>query len=65
MRVSINGVAQAIDATTIGALLDELAHGTDHIAVALNQNVVPRARWNETPIKAGDAIEILTPRQGG
>ncbi|MCL2715411.1 MAG: sulfur carrier protein ThiS [Alphaproteobacteria bacterium] len=65
MRVSINGVAKEIDATTIGALLEELDYGTGHVAVALNQDVVPRTRWNETPIQAGDDIEILSPRQGG
>jgi len=27
--------------------------------------VVPRARWSEIELKAGDTVEILTPRQGG
>jgi len=27
--------------------------------------VVPRTHWAETPLKEDDAIEILTPRQGG
>jgi sulfur carrier protein len=26
---------------------------------------VPKSRWAETPLKAGDEIEIITPRQGG
>jgi sulfur carrier protein len=27
--------------------------------------VLPRSRWAETPLKNGDEIEIITPRQGG
>ena len=65
MRVSINGLEQTVRATTIGALLEERDHGSSHVAVALNHDVVPRARWDQTTIKAGDEIEIITPRQGG
>jgi len=27
--------------------------------------VLPRSQWAETPLKHGDEIEIITPRQGG
>jgi thiamine biosynthesis protein ThiS len=27
--------------------------------------VVPRAAWKETPVRAGDTIEIVRARQGG
>jgi len=27
--------------------------------------VLPKNRWRETPLKQGDEIEIITPRQGG
>jgi thiamine biosynthesis protein ThiS len=33
--------------------------------VALNGAVVPRAAWKETPLHAGDTIEIVRARQGG
>jgi sulfur carrier protein len=35
------------------------------IAVALNGAVVPRTAWKETPLRAGDTIEIVRARQGG
>ena len=35
------------------------------VAVALNQEVLPRRRWAETTVRAGDAIELLTAVQGG
>jgi sulfur carrier protein len=35
------------------------------LVVAVNHDVVQRRRWHEVEIKAGDRIEIVTPRQGG
>ena len=35
------------------------------LAVALNSQVVPRARWAATPLTAGDAVELVTAMQGG
>ncbi len=52
---------------TLAALLEEKAVDTAQrgIAVALNGAVVPRAAWKETPLRAGDTIEIVRARQGG
>ena len=46
-------------------LLAELDYEGSHFAIALNYDVVPKSRWAETALKAGDEIEIITPRQGG
>ena len=35
------------------------------IAVAVNQEVVPRARLSEAPVKDGDRVEIVHAVQGG
>jgi len=65
MRLIVNGKETEADATRVDALLAELEYLGKHIAVAVNYDVVPRTRWAETHLKDGDAIEILTPRQGG
>ena len=65
MRVTVNGEAREIAATRIDALLDELEYEGSHFAIALNFDVLPKSRWAETQLKAGDEIEIITPRQGG
>jgi sulfur carrier protein len=44
---------------------DELGYGGGFFAVALNRKVIARKRWAETPLGEGDAVEIVTPRQGG
>ncbi|MGJ4925003.1 sulfur carrier protein ThiS [Bradyrhizobium sp. HKCCYLRH2060] len=65
MRVTVNGEARDISATSVTALLSELDYEGTHFAIALNYDVVPKSRWAETALKAGDEIEIITPRQGG
>ena len=65
MRVTVNGEARDIAATSVDALLRELDYEGTHFAIAVNYDVVPKGRWAETTLKAGDEIEIITPRQGG
>jgi sulfur carrier protein len=65
MVLTVNGERQEVAATTVTALLDELDYEGDFLVVAVNHDVVKRARWNETPLRDGDRVEIVTPRQGG
>ena len=65
--IRVNGQDEPLLAQTVAALLAQREIPTDMrgIAVALNGRVVPRADWPDTPIAAGDAIEIVLARQGG
>jgi sulfur carrier protein len=65
MRVIVNGEPRDITAASVHALLAELEYEGTHFAVALNYDVLPKNRWADTALKAGDEIEIITPRQGG
>ena len=65
MVLTINGEHQEVAATTIPALLEELEYEGAFLVVAVNHDVVQRRRWDEVELKAGDTIEIVTPRQGG
>ena len=65
MRVTVNGERREIGAESVAALLHELEYEGTHLAIALNYDVVPKNRWADTPLNAGDEIEIITPRQGG
>jgi len=65
MRVTVNCEQREIAASHVDALLSELEYEGTHFAIALNFDVLPRSRWAETMLKAGDEIEIITPRQGG
>jgi sulfur carrier protein len=65
MRVTVNGEIREISSASVDALLGELDYEGTHFAIALNYDVVPKSRWSATRLKAGDEIEIITPRQGG
>ena len=64
-HVIVNGERREIASRTVDALLTELDYEGTHFAIAVNFDVLPKSRWAETPLKAGDEIEIITPRQGG
>jgi sulfur carrier protein len=63
--VIVNGEQREINASRVDALLRELEYEGTHFAIAVNYDVLPKSRWAETMLKAGDEIEIITPRQGG
>jgi sulfur carrier protein len=65
MRVIVNGEQRDISSDSVDALLAELEYEGTHFAIAVNYDVLPKSRWAETRIQAGDEIEIITPRQGG
>jgi sulfur carrier protein len=65
MRVTVNGEQREIQSGSVDALLGELEYEGTHFAIALNYDVLPRSQWAQTPLKSGDEIEIITPRQGG
>lgn len=65
MRITVNGEAREVAARHVAGLLRELDYNDAHVAVAINFDVVPRAQWANAALKAGDEVEILSPRQGG
>ena len=65
MRVNVNGECTDVAAANLTGLLGEMEYEGKHLAIAVNYQVVPRARWGETILNSGDQIEIITPRQGG
>lgn len=65
MVLIVNGERTEVAADRIPALLDELGYEGTFFAVAVNQELVRRARWGEHELEEGDQVEIVTPRQGG
>jgi sulfur carrier protein len=53
------------DGVTIGTVVDDLGLGRRGVAVAVNEEVVPRSNWDGTRLSAEDRVEILTAVQGG
>jgi sulfur carrier protein len=63
--IVVNGEPTATHAASLAELLDELGYAAGAVATALNGNFVPRAARAHTALAAEDAVEIVTPRQGG
>ena len=66
VTITVNGEAWTIaGGATLGALLESLGVRPDGTAVALNDDVVPRARHAATPLREGDRLEIIVAVAGG
>lgn len=64
-RLVVNGEPAATSARTLAELLDELGYGGRRVATALNGEFVSEKARSATLLRAGDAVEIVAPRQGG
>ncbi len=65
MRIQVNGRPREVSATTLEALLRELGYEDQKVGTAVNQEFVRDRDRQQTPLQEGDAVEIVTPRQGG
>lgn len=65
MMILLNGKIANVSASTLSDALVELGYESAVIATALNKTFVPAARRALTPVCDGDALEVITPRQGG
>lgn len=66
MNVVVNGEALELHAgTTVAVLVHDLGRSPKGMAVAVNEEVVPRSTWTDVELRAGDRVEVLTASQGG
>jgi sulfur carrier protein len=66
VTITVNGAEQQIaDGATLDAFLDRLGVRRDGTAVALNDDVVPRAEHGVTALHEGDRLEIIVAVAGG
>ncbi len=68
MKLTINGKAYKTDqANTLDELMSEFRNSESHegIAVAVDEEVIPKSQWDVYQIKDGSSIEVITAVQGG
>jgi len=64
--IQVNGEPrEALAGTTVSALLGHMNLNLARIAVEYNRSILPRDRWTETTISAGDQFEIVQFVGGG
>jgi thiamine biosynthesis protein ThiS len=65
VRLIINGEEREVHSQKLSELLGELKVAFPHFAVAINQQVVPRSKYESTSVEEGDKIEIVHAVGGG
>ncbi len=67
VRVQLNGAMQELPSPSLHAALEQLSLRADtrHVAIAVNDTVVPRAAWDDVQLHANDRVEIITAVAGG
>ena len=66
MELTINGEKREIkESQNLADLVKELDIQAPNFAMALNQQVVPRSKYDSTPIKEKDQVEIVHAVGGG
>ncbi len=65
MQLTINGEPKQVEAGNVRELVVALGLGEQAVAVEVNRQVVPKRLHEETPLKQGDAVELVTLVGGG
>jgi sulfur carrier protein len=66
MRIIINGQPHELyGAGTVADLIARLELTPQRVAVELNEQLVRRASFDQTPLRDGDRVEIVTLVGGG
>ena len=60
LTIQLNGEPYEVAAeTTVTDLIAGLQLAEGRIALELNLEILPRAKWNETRLRAGDKLELV------
>ncbi len=65
LKITVNGEMRATQARTLEDLCRELGFSEARVATALNGDFVAAKARAAVILAEGDAIEVLSPRQGG
>ena len=66
MTVVVNGEPRELQrGTTVADVVALLGRRPQGLAVAVNEEVVPRTRWPATTLHERDRVEVLTAAAGG
>jgi len=66
IHIVVNGQARQVSPQlTVARLLQELGLDPARLAIERNLDILPRARWQDTPLQDGDRFEIVQFVGGG
>lgn len=66
ISVSVNEKVHSFSpAATLQSILSELTISEKGIAIAINEQIIPKTEWDKTRLNNNDKILIITATQGG
>ncbi len=66
LEITVNGSPMRVaGGASIADLLERLKVATPRVAVERNREIVPKARYADTRLEAGDALEVVELVGGG
>lgn len=66
MQIILNGhIHDTPEGSTLLSLMAQLGHAEGHVAVAIDQVIIKRSAWAETPLHEGNKILIIGAVKGG
>ncbi len=66
IQVAINGKKQSLEGSTnLAEILKKMGYESSLVAIAVNEEFVPKGRWQSFYLKNGDRLEVLAPMVGG
>ncbi|HAG14621.1 MAG TPA: thiamine biosynthesis protein ThiS [Ruminococcus sp.] len=63
--VRINGTEMDADGKTVSALLADMHYQPHLVAVECNEEIIPKSCYDETILKDGDTVEVVSFVGGG
>ena len=61
----INGKTEALAGLNIAEIVEKFGYNKARVAVELNGNIVPKAKYAETVVKENDTLEVVSFVGGG
>lgn len=66
MKLLLNGDPQELsDGTTVAELVAQRLPSPNGVAVAVDEELVPRSQWASRILSDGERVEVLSAVQGG
>lgn len=65
IMVKINGEMVQADGKNVLEMLADMGYSEKRVAVEINEQIVPKAKYSETVLKDGDSVEIVRFVGGG
>lgn len=65
MKIKINGKEADTSSTTLLQLSKELSLSDHGVAIAIDNRMIPRTSWGETPLQEGISVVIIQAACGG